>query len=73
MKKLKRSTNNRIFSGVIGGFSEYFNIDPVLLRVVFIFFLLVTGFFPGLLAYIIAIFMIPNDEGPVVHDIGSSD
>ncbi|PIR86493.1 hypothetical protein COU13_00600 [Candidatus Kaiserbacteria bacterium CG10_big_fil_rev_8_21_14_0_10_43_70] len=67
MKKLKRSTTNRIISGVIGGFSEYFNIDVVLLRVVFVFFLLVTGLFPGVIAYIVAIFMIPINDGTIVH------
>lgn len=69
MKKLKRSTTNRIFAGVIGGFSEYFNIDVVLLRVVFVFFLLVTGLFPGAIAYIVALFMIPNDTDVTVHEV----
>ncbi len=60
MKKLYRSRANRVWKGVLGGFGEYFNVDPVMLRVVFILFVLVTGIFPGVLAYIISIFVIPN-------------
>lgn len=45
---------------MLGGFGEYFNVDPVMLRVIFILFVLVTGFFPGVIAYIISLFIIPN-------------
>lgn len=34
MKKLAKSKNNAVIFGVLGGIGEYFNIDPVLLRVV---------------------------------------
>ncbi len=62
MKKLYRSKTNRIWKGIIGGLGEYFEIDPVLLRVLFIFFVLVTGIVPGVLTYIIAIFIIPEQS-----------
>lgn len=60
MKKLYRSRENRVWKGVLGGFGEYFNIDPVLLRVIFILFVLISGIFPGVIAYIIAIFIVPE-------------
>jgi len=59
MKKLYRSKENKVWKGVLGGFGEYYNTDPTLLRVLFVIFVIVTGIFPGVLAYIIAIFMIP--------------
>ncbi len=65
MKKLYRSNDNKIWKGVLGGFGEYFNIDPVLLRIVFIFFVLATGIVPGLITYIIAIVIIPKKR---IHD-----
>ncbi|GEK90473.1 PspC domain-containing protein [Alkalibacterium kapii] len=34
MKKLTKSKNNEVIFGVLGGLGEYFNIDPVLLRVI---------------------------------------
>lgn len=71
MKKLYRSRENRIWKGVIGGFGEYFNIDPVLLRTIFIFFVLVTGLVPGVVAYVIAIYIVPQRKIPhadIVND-----
>lgn len=69
IKRLRRSKTDRIIAGVIGGFGEYLGVDSTLLRVIFVFFVLVTGFFPGVLAYIIAIFLIPLEGEPVVHTI----
>lgn len=66
MKKLYRSDTNKVWKGVIGGFGEYFNIDPVLLRIIFIFFVLATGIIPGVLTYIIAVFVIPKHPNPEV-------
>ena len=60
MKKLYRSKKNKVLAGVCGGFGDYMNLDPVLVRVIFVLLVLVTGFFPGLLAYIIAWLIIPE-------------
>lgn len=59
MKQLYRSETNKVWKGVLGGFGEYFDIDPTLLRVLFVVFVLATGFFPGVIAYIIAMFIMP--------------
>ena len=68
MKKLRRSSENKVFAGVLGGIGEYFDVDPVLLRVGFIFFVLATGIFPGVIAYILAIFVMPSAASPVIHE-----
>jgi len=60
MKHFYKSDKNRIFSGVIGGLGEYFNIDPALLRLTWVLVVVFTGFAPGILAYIVAIFVIPR-------------
>lgn len=60
MKHFYKSDKNKIFSGVIGGLGEYFNIDPALLRLVWVLVVVFTGFFPGVLAYIVAVFVIPR-------------
>ncbi len=60
MKKLYKSSTNKIFAGIIGGIGEYFDIDPVLLRIIWLLILVATGVFPGLLAYLIAIFIVPR-------------
>ena len=59
MKKLYRSESNKVWLGVLGGLGEYFNTDPVLLRVIFILILVFTGFIPGFVAYIFAALVMP--------------
>jgi len=58
-KKLKRSCKNRIIAGVAGGLGEYFDIDPVLFRLMFV--LLAFAGAAGILIYIIAWLVIPED------------
>ena len=36
MKPLKKSDKNIVLSGTLGGISEYFNMDPLILRLLFI-------------------------------------
>jgi len=60
MKKLYKSERDQIITGVIGGIGEYFSIDPTVLRVAFVVLVLVTGIFPGIIAYIIAYFITPE-------------
>lgn len=64
MKKLYRSKTNRVFAGVFGGLGAYFTIDPVLLRVIYVICAIFSGFLPGLIAYIAAALLIP-EEGHV--------
>jgi len=56
MKKLYRSRKNKVLGGVAGGFAEYFDIDPIIMRLVF-FALLCTGSF--VLAYLAAWIFVP--------------
>lgn len=60
IKKLYKSEKDQILSGVIGGVAEYFNIDSTLLRLGFVVLVLITGIFPGIIAYIIAFFIVPE-------------
>lgn len=56
MKKLYRSRHNKILGGVAGGFAEYFDVDPVIMRLLF-FALLFSGAF--IVAYIVAWIFVP--------------
>ncbi|MDD5415595.1 MAG: PspC domain-containing protein [Candidatus Daviesbacteria bacterium] len=60
MKKLYRSSKNKVWLGVFGGLGEYLNIDPVLLRLIFILVFVFTGFVPGLIVYILAAIVMPK-------------
>lgn len=58
-KKIFRSKYNRVLGGVCGGLGNYFNLDPVIIRVAWVvsFFALGVGF----LAYLIAWIIIPEE------------
>lgn len=60
MKKLYKSRENKVFAGVIGGIGEYYNVDPVILRLGWLVILFFTGLFPGILLYVISIFVVPH-------------
>ncbi|MDF2539196.1 MAG: putative rane protein [Herbinix sp.] len=55
-KKLYRSSNNKMICGVCQGVAEYINIDPTVVRLLWVVFGFV-GF--GILAYIIAAIIMP--------------
>lgn len=57
MKRLTKSYDRKI-CGVCGGFAEYFGIDPTLVRLLWLIFVLCVG--TGLLAYIIAAIVMPE-------------
>lgn len=60
MRRLYRSNKERMISGVLGGIAEYFNIDPTLVRLLFVAGLFFSAGSLTLL-YLIAIFVIPNE------------
>lgn len=62
-KRLIRSTNDRIFAGVCGGLAEYFDFDPVLVRIAYAFLTLFTAF-SGIIFYIVLWIVMP--ERPLV-------
>ncbi|SIS59549.1 phage shock protein C (PspC) family protein [Corynebacterium appendicis CIP 107643] len=57
-RKLHRSVNDRMIAGVAGGIAETYNIDPTLVRVLFVAATLLG--FSGLLIYIICWIIIPD-------------
>ena len=61
MKKLYRSSN-RVLAGVCGGIAEYLNIDPTVVRVLYIVLSFFSVTFPGLLLYLILMIFIPNHD-----------
>ncbi len=61
MNKLYRSKKDRIVAGVCGGIGEYFKIDPTLVRLLWLFITIVSAGVGGLVAYIIAWIIIPEE------------
>ncbi len=59
-KKLYRSSRKKIISGIFGGLDEYFGVDATVLRLGYLLVVIFTGFIPGLVAYLVAIFIVPK-------------
>ena len=54
-----RSVNDRAVLGICGGIGEYLDIDPIIVRLIVVILTLLG--FSGLLFYIVAIFIIPEN------------
>jgi len=61
MKKIYRSTKDVKIAGICGGLGEMFNIDPTIIRLLFVFAAIATGGFPLLITYIIGWIIIPEE------------
>jgi len=60
--RLYRSVEHRVIGGVAGGLAEYFDIDPVIVRLVFVIVALAGG--GGLLVYLILWIVLPENTTP---------
>lgn len=71
-KKLYRSRDERMIWGVCGGLAKYFDVDPTLVRVLWVLLLFLGGW--GILAYIILAIVVPLEpsetagKGPGVEE-----
>lgn len=68
MKRLTRSRNNKMISGVCGGIGEFFGVDPNLVRVAFVLLGLSTSTTSFIIIYIISTIIIPEDDGIIYQD-----
>lgn len=58
-RKLTRSSKHKMIAGVCGGLAEYFGLDVTVVRVAYVLISVVSIAFPGILAYIILMFVMP--------------
>lgn len=59
MKKVYRNMTEKRIGGVCAGIADYFEMDPVLIRLLFLFSFLMGG--AGIIMYLMAWFIIPPD------------
>lgn len=60
-KKLVRSKTNRTICGVCGGIGEYLNVDPTLIRLIWVFCSMASCG-TGLIVYLVAALIVPEDN-----------
>ncbi len=70
-KRLYRSERDRKIAGICGGLAEYFDVDPVMVRLGTVFLAVVSGFFPILVAYLVAILIVPLEPTGTSTPVGS--
>lgn len=58
-KRLYKSSTDKKVCGVCGGIANYFDVDPTVIRLIWVIFTLVGG--SGLIAYIIADIIMPDE------------
>ena len=64
-RRLTRSKKYKMIAGVCGGLAEYFVLDPTLVRVAYVVVSIISAAFPGILAYIILMFVMPPPDSTV--------
>jgi len=61
-KKIYRKQSDKMVAGICSGLAEYLDIDPTLIRLIFVGVGLLTALFPMFFFYIIAWIIIPVKE-----------
>lgn len=62
MKTLHRSRRQRMIAGICGGLGEYFEVDPTLVRAIYVIGSVLSVAFPGILVYLLLWLIIPQDD-----------
>jgi len=60
LKRLYRNRENRILFGVMSGFVDYFDIDPIILRLLWLLVTIFNGLVLGVILYLFAAMIIPS-------------
>lgn len=58
-KRLTLSTTDKKLAGVCAGIAQYFDIDPVIVRIIWLILVLCCG--AGIIAYLICWFLLPKE------------
>ena len=59
--RLERSRNDRMIAGVLGGIARRFGWNSTILRIVFVLVSILSAAFPGILVYLLAWLLIPEE------------
>jgi phage shock protein PspC (stress-responsive transcriptional regulator) len=67
-RRLTRSSSDRVLGGIAGGLGRYFDIDPIIFRIGFVVLTIAGG--AGILAYLAAWLLVPDDPIPGEAPVG---
>lgn len=60
-KRLYRSRSDRMIAGVCAGMGKYLGIDATVIRLLFALLAIFTGVVPGLILYLVMMFIVPDE------------
>ncbi|HET8690472.1 MAG TPA: PspC domain-containing protein [Candidatus Saccharimonadales bacterium] len=60
MKRLYKSSTDKKLDGVCAGIADYLDVDPTLIRLIYVFVTIFTGIVPGIIAYFIVALIMPR-------------
>lgn len=66
-KKMTRSLNDRMIGGVCGGLGQYLDVDPTIIRLIFVFLALCGGH--GVLIYLIMFLLVPSEPQIIMSPV----
>lgn len=69
-ERLYRSQKDKMVAGVCGGLAEYFDVDPVIIRIAFVAATILSGM--GIIVYILLWIIVPYKEQVVTAAAGPS-
>jgi phage shock protein C len=61
-KRLYKSETDKKLEGVCAGLAEYLDVDPTLIRLIYVVLTMVTGVIPGIIAYVIVAIIVPKES-----------
>jgi phage shock protein C len=71
-KRLYRSRTNRFLGGVCGGLGEYLNMDPTLVRLMFVLVGIVGYVVPAVVIYVVMMIVVPEEPGTLTGPTGTA-
>ena len=61
-KRLYKSETDKKLEGVCAGIAEYMDLDPTLIRLIYVVLTMFTGVIPGVIAYVILAVIVPKES-----------
>lgn len=61
VKKLYRKKDKKLL-GVCAGLADYFGVDVTIIRLIWVVISVVSGFVPGIIAYVVVALVVPEEE-----------
>jgi phage shock protein C len=61
--RLRRSSHDEVFLGVIGGVAEFFGVNSGRARIAYVLASIFSAGFPGIIAYFLLWYVMPDDLG----------